>query len=497
MKGRVDGEIITNNNDLFPTLVGTVGLQKTGKLLHTWKNPELKNSPGTGNLPLAGNHTTITVQIINIATSAINTDREMATLASLATSATTSIATDRGKTRARNGKTRTSNGETGSSQKTRTQTSSRFFHLLSIELSLNTKIFSWTRRDTNQVSSVNQIPLKRRPHRSKSRSVSPTNSIYSRRSSHGGRSRSRSPSPKRVRHSVSPVGHDFSPANKRQKWKKNRLNDNQQIRDRGRARRSPSPVYSASSRSVSSSSSRSSGAGDRPRTLHRLPTATNVRDIDITLSMSKTTTSWDRSPKNTRRARDQSTSPKVEVSCKSRNDIVRLPDHTPFPSGPTSDQCLSRTPSSISGPICSPPPFQELSINLVPKVLSNWPLHRLRRGRRLGSSPLDGRPLRYVSFSPQRRRRNQCFSHATKRRHHPALPSTSPIEIEITNGNSCRNVDPRTGCRLKWTWAQLPRLGLRVGMFTNNRPKKVGHHVLHHPHGHLRTTRNPERHFRL
>jgi hypothetical protein len=41
-------------------------------------------------------------------------------------------------------------------------------------------------------------------------------------------------------------------------------------------------------RGVSSTSSRSSGAGDRPRTLHRLPTATNVRDIDITLSMSKT-----------------------------------------------------------------------------------------------------------------------------------------------------------------------------------------------------------------
>ena len=177
--------------------------------------------------------------------------------------------------------------------------------------------FSWTRRDTNQVSSVNQIPLKRRQQRSRSRSASPTNSFYSRRSSHGGRSRSRSPSPKRIRHSISPSRHDSSPINKRQKWKKNRLGDNQQNRERGRARRrSPSPAGSASSRSVSSTSSRSSGAGDRPRTMHRLPTATNVRDIDITLSLTKTVTPWDQSPKSVRRGREQSTSPKIEVSSK-------------------------------------------------------------------------------------------------------------------------------------------------------------------------------------
>jgi len=170
------------------------------------------------------------------------------------------------------------------------------------------------------VSNVNQIPLKRRQQRSRSRSASPTNSFYSRRSSHGGRSRSRSPSPKRLRHSVSPSRHESSPVIKRNKWKKNRPGDNQQNRERGRARqRSPSPTYSASSRSVSSVSSRSSGAEGRPRTMHRLPTATNVRDIDITLSMSKPAASWDGSPKSVRRGREQSTSPKFEVSSKPSN----------------------------------------------------------------------------------------------------------------------------------------------------------------------------------
>ena len=179
-------------------------------------------------------------------------------------------------------------------------------------------IISWTRRDTTFAPSVNHIPLKRRQQRSRSRSASPTNSFYSRRSSHGGKSRSRSPSPKRLRHSASPTRHESSPINnKRQKWKKNRHVDHQQNRERGRPRRrSPSPAYSASSRSASSNSSRSSGAGNRPRTLHRLPTATNVRDIDITLSMSKPAAPWDRSPKSVRRGREQSTSPKIEVSSK-------------------------------------------------------------------------------------------------------------------------------------------------------------------------------------
>lgn len=172
------------------------------------------------------------------------------------------------------------------------------------------------------MANANQIPLKRRQQRSRSRSASPTNSFYSRRSSHGARSRSRSPSPKRLRHSVSPSRHDSSPINKRQKWKKNRQGDNQQNRERGRVqRRSPSPAYSASSRSASSVSSRSSGAGDRPRTMHRLPTATNVRDIDITLSMTKTVASWDNSPKSTRRGREQSTSPKIEVSLRPQNRL--------------------------------------------------------------------------------------------------------------------------------------------------------------------------------
>ena len=303
------------NNALCLTLVGTVDLSRTGKLLRSWRNPDSMNRPGTGNLPLVGNRTKTIVPITNIGTSATNNDRATATLATLVTSIITTAVIDRGKIRARSGKKRITSAQTGSSRMTRTPTSSCSIRPFLLETSSEpVKIFSWTRRDTNQMLNANQIPLKRRPQRSRSRSASPTNSFYSRRSSHGGRSRSRSPSPKRLRHSVSPSRHESSPITKRQKWKKNRFIDNQQNRDRGRARRrTPSPAYSPSSRSVSSTSSRSSGAGDRPRTLHRLPTATNVRDIDITLSMSKTAPQ-DRSPKSTRRGRDQSTSPKVEVS---------------------------------------------------------------------------------------------------------------------------------------------------------------------------------------
>ena len=308
------------NNGLFLTPVGIVGLSRTGKLLRTWRSLDSKNRPGTGNPPLAGNRAKATVQISSTATNAINNDRVTVTPTSLVTSTTTAVI-DRESTRVRNGKTKISSGEIGGSRMTRILTS-----LCSIPTSFSSRhskpieIFSWTRRDTGQVANVNQIPLKRRQQRSRSRSASPTNSFYSRRSSHGARSRSRSPSPKRLRHSVSPSRHESSPVNKRQKWKKNRHSDNQQNRERGRPRRrSPSPTYSASSRSASSASSRSSGAGDRPRTLHRLPTATNVRDIDITLSMSKTTASWDQSPKGVRRGREQSTSPKTEVSSKPQN----------------------------------------------------------------------------------------------------------------------------------------------------------------------------------
>lgn len=172
---------------------------------------------------------------------------------------------------------------------------------------------------------------------------------------------------------------------------------------------------STSSRSVSSASSRSSGAGDRPRTLHRLPTATNVRDIDITLSMSKTTAAWDHSPKNTRRGRDQSTSPKIDVSPKSQNHFTRSPDHTPHPSGRISGQCLNPTQNSILVLICLHLPFHELSTNLVPRALSNWPCHHLRRGRRLVSDLSVPRAPHCANSSLLTTMKSQSPNHATKR----------------------------------------------------------------------------------
>ena len=418
----------SSNNGSYLTLVGTVGLSRTGKLFHTWRSLGSMNKSGTGNLPLAGNRTNTAVRIINTGTSAINNGRETATPTSLVTSGitTTTIAGIGRAKRARSGKIRISSEESGSSSNsnsnnssssrmTKTLTSSSHA-LFSFNASLNLwKFYSWTRRDTSQVSGVNQIPLKRRQQRSRSRSGSPTNSFYSRRSSHGGRSRSRSPSPKRLRHSVSPSRHDSSPVNKRQKWKKNRHGDNQQNRDRGRARRrSPSPVGSISSRSVSSASSRSSGAGDRPRTLHRLPTATNVRDIDITLSMSKTTAAWDHSPKNTRRGRDQSTSPKVDVSSQPWNNFTRFPDHKPHSSGRTSDLCLNPIQNSILAPICLHLPFHELSTNLVPRVLSNWQCQHLRRGRKLVSDLSVLRAPHCANSSPLTTMKSQCSNHETK-----------------------------------------------------------------------------------
>lgn len=154
--------------------------------------------------------------------------------------------------------------------------------------------FSWTKRDNQAVpASVNSIPLKRRQPRSPqshSRSRSPAASYYSRRS---GRSGSRSPSPKRMRQSPSPVRQTSSPVRqKRQKAnrsKRRQRNSPQAARDRGRPRQRTASPPSRSSRSVSSVSSRSSKGGDRPRTVHRLPTATSIKDIDISLSMSKAT----------------------------------------------------------------------------------------------------------------------------------------------------------------------------------------------------------------
>jgi len=113
-------------------------------------------------------------------------------------------------------------------------------------------------------------------------------------SSHGdGRGRA-SPSPKRLRHKRQSFQARFQPHQQSvRNGRKARHDDNQQ--NSGKRTSSTENPFSyvfclIKKRQFYFKSS--SGAGDRPRTMHRLPAATNVRDIDITLSMSKTATSW-------------------------------------------------------------------------------------------------------------------------------------------------------------------------------------------------------------
>jgi hypothetical protein len=139
MTGREGGEMMVNNGSC-PILVGTVGLSRTGKLFRTWRSPDSKSRPGTGNLPLAGNRTKTAVPITNTGTSAINNDRGTATPTSLVISTTITTTTaviDRGNTRERSGKTRISSGENGNSRMTRTLTSLCFVHLLNLNVPLN------------------------------------------------------------------------------------------------------------------------------------------------------------------------------------------------------------------------------------------------------------------------------------------------------------------------------------------------------------------------
>ena len=56
MTGRERGGVMVNNG-LYLIPVGTVGLVKTGKLHRTWRSPDSRSSPGTGNPPLTGDRT--------------------------------------------------------------------------------------------------------------------------------------------------------------------------------------------------------------------------------------------------------------------------------------------------------------------------------------------------------------------------------------------------------------------------------------------------------
>ncbi|ESK96034.1 protein kinase [Moniliophthora roreri MCA 2997] len=141
---------------------------------------------------------------------------------------------------------------------------------------------NWQRRD-NYTSERNEKFSSRKKHaraRSRSRSRSPAESHYSHRSHHShyssrdrSRSRSSSPAPKRLRRESSPfIPHDESPRRGRRDDYKDRHSvspaSQHSHRNRKARRKSVSSVST-----VSSERSRSQSPFDKPRAVHRLPTA--------------------------------------------------------------------------------------------------------------------------------------------------------------------------------------------------------------------------------
>lgn len=139
---------------------------------------------------------------------------------------------------------------------------------------------SWQRREFHPLPPKPvRSPVKRPSSPSRSRSRTP-DSVYSRQSSRG-RSRSRSFSPQPdVRHS--------SPAQPRSRTPPRRVKGSRSPPShRSYMARAPPrgrSVSSMSSGSWSRSRSSSRSPGDRPRAKHRLPPATSIRDISISIS---------------------------------------------------------------------------------------------------------------------------------------------------------------------------------------------------------------------
>ncbi|KAI0960240.1 hypothetical protein AcW1_004808 [Taiwanofungus camphoratus] len=158
---------------------------------------------------------------------------------------------------------------------------------------------NWTRRDMPQTSNKNNRGTgKRRQQRrspSRVRSRSPAESYHSRRSSRG-RSLS-SDAPKRRRKDTTHAGGDRSPSphdrrgkrngRQRERYSRSPTSSPRSVRSidsRGRARRRSLSSVTSTSRSRSRTPSRS--PKERPRTVHRLPVATSVNDIALSLTKS-------------------------------------------------------------------------------------------------------------------------------------------------------------------------------------------------------------------
>ncbi|KAG9317683.1 kinase-like domain-containing protein [Chiua virens] len=197
----------------------------------------------------------------------------------------------------------------------------------------NDTLNNWQRREFHPLPP--KPPVKRGSSVSRSRSRTPE-SAYSRPSSRG-RSRSRSFSPQPdVRHS-SPVRHrSHTPG--REIRSKSPPSSQRSYVSRGPPR--GRSVSSVSSRSYSRSRSSSRSPADRPRAKHRLPPATSIREISV--SISKTT------------LQQRSNLVHDQKSDSTRNDKVDTNGHAAVPSIPSESARRSverMPPPSIVPPI--------------------------------------------------------------------------------------------------------------------------------------------------
>ncbi|KIM67959.1 hypothetical protein SCLCIDRAFT_1080854 [Scleroderma citrinum Foug A] len=180
---------------------------------------------------------------------------------------------------------------------------------------------NWQRREIHPLPPKPRSPVKRALTPSRSRSRTP-DSFYSRRSSRS-RSRSRSYSPRpNAYHSSPPRARSPSPPGRR--WGANRsrspASSQRSHSQRGRPRRRSISSFSSYSGSRSRSSSRS--ADDRPKAKHRLPPATSIKDISLSISK---TSLQQRSEFLNSREPDSNRNGKVYTNGKQRN-------HRPLPS---------------------------------------------------------------------------------------------------------------------------------------------------------------------
>ncbi|GBE87337.1 Pkinase-domain-containing protein [Sparassis crispa] len=239
---------------------------------------------------------------------------------------------------------------------------------------------NWTRRESQNTSHKNGRPAAKRQQRrspspSLARSRSPADSYRSRRSSRG-RSHS-SDSPRRQRRDPSRVGRaggrSRSPTdrsrggdwNKRpRRYSRSPTSSPPSPRSTdSRGRRRPRSLSSVTSTSRSRSRSPSRSPKERPRTVHRLPVATSISDIALSLSRTPLPRSTDVLPiarqngkadTNGKRAERMLPSSRSGRKRAEPNDDVSMPppsdlpnlSRTPLPASPTSSPTDARRRSS-------------------------------------------------------------------------------------------------------------------------------------------------------